>query len=71
MQSRKKSLLESIVNVLIGYGVAVASQLLVFPLFGIHIPISDNLLIGVWFTCISLVRSYVIRRVFNHKEREQ
>jgi hypothetical protein len=64
-QSRLGSLLESIANIAVGYGVAVASQLLIFPLFGIHIPLSDNLLIGVWFTIISLARSYAIRRWFN------
>ena len=64
-QSRLGSLLESIANIAVGYGVAVASQLLIFPLFGIHIPLADNLLIGVWFTIISLARSYAIRRWFN------
>jgi len=65
MQSRLGSLIESIVNIAIGYGVAVASQLVIFPLFGIVIPLSDNLLIGLWFTAISLVRSYAVRRAFN------
>jgi hypothetical protein len=65
MQTRLASFLESVVNILIGYGVAVGSQLVIFPLFGIHIPMSDNLLIGAWFTAISLARSYVVRRAFN------
>lgn len=64
-QTRKHSLFESIVNVLIGYGVAVGSQILIFPMFGMYVPISDNLLIGLWFTAISIVRSYMVRRVFN------
>ena len=65
MQTRLGSLIESAANVAIGYGVAVASQLAIFPLFGIHIPLSDNLLIGAWFTVISLARSYIVRRTFN------
>ena len=65
MQSRLASFIESIVNIAIGYGVAVGSQLVIFPLFGIHIPLSDNLAIGAWFTAISLIRSYVVRRAFN------
>jgi hypothetical protein len=65
MQSRLASFIESVVNIAIGYGVAVASQLVIFPLFGIDIPLSDNLAIGLWFTVISLVRSYVVRRMFN------
>lgn len=64
-QSKKHSFIESIVNILIGYGVAVGSQILIFPAFGVHIPISDNLMIGLWFTAISIVRSYTVRRVFN------
>lgn len=64
-QTRLGSLIESVMNIVIGYGVAVVSQVLVFPLFGIHVPLRTNLLLSVWFTAISLVRSYVIRRWFN------
>jgi hypothetical protein len=64
-QSRLGSLLESIVNILIGYWVAVLSQIYVFPLFGIHLPLSSNLYIGLIFTVVSLVRSYTLRRLFN------
>jgi len=64
-QTRLQSLIESIMNIAIGYGVALASQLALFPAFGIHIPLSTNLWIGAWFTLISLVRSYIIRRWFN------
>ena len=64
MQSRYHSVLESLANTAIGYVVAVASQLAVFPLFDIHIPLHDNLLIGVWFTAISLTRGYLVRRWF-------
>lgn len=64
-QSRAMSAVESVANVAIGYGVAVTSQIAILPLFGVHLPLSDNLLIGAWFTVISLARSYVVRRVFN------
>lgn len=64
-QTRTQSLIEAAANVVVGYLVALASQLLVFPLFGIHVPFSSNLAIGAWFTVISLVRSYVLRRWFN------
>lgn len=68
-QSRRSSFYEACINVLIGYVVALASQWLVFPLFSIHVPLSTNLWIGAWFTAISLVRSYVIRRWFNARIR--
>lgn len=64
-QTRTMSAVESAANVLAGYGIAVAAQLAVFPLFGIHIPLADNLAIGAVFTAISLARSYALRRWFN------
>ncbi len=69
MQTRKQSLVESLTNVAVGYIVAVLSQLAVFPLFGITVSISDNLLIGLYFTVISLVRGYLIRRYFNKQHK--
>jgi len=64
-QSKLGSLIEAWANVAIGYGVALVSQIVVFPWFGIHVPLSTNLWIGAWFTVISLGRSYILRRWFN------
>jgi len=64
-QTKLGSWIESCMNVLIGYGVALLSQIAVFPWFGIHVSLETNLWIGAWFTVISLIRSYVIRRWFN------
>ena len=66
-QSRRASLLESAANIAIGYGVAVAAQVMIFPLFGIYVPLGDNLIIGALFTVVSLVRSYCLRRFFNKR----
>ena len=66
MQSRMMSLVEGSTNVLIGYGVAVATQAVVFPMFGLYASLDQNLAIGLIFTIVSLVRSYALRRVFNH-----
>ena len=63
-QSRWMSLLEAVTNVLVGYGVAVATQWAVFPLFGLHATLQENLLIGLIFTVVSLIRSYLLRRAF-------
>ena len=73
MQARRHSLVESATNVLVGYGVAVASQCAIFPLFDIQATIGDNALIGLWFTAVSIVRSYLLRRWFTRlteKEKE-
>ncbi len=64
MQTKKGSMIEAVVNVLVGYGVAVSSQVVVFPLLGIEVALHTNLLIGLIFTVISLVRSYLLRRLF-------
>jgi len=63
------SFLESLLNVIVGYFVAVLSQLLVFPIFGIDVPLSDNFAIGGYFTAISIIRSYTLRRFFNAVRR--
>ena len=63
-QSRLMSLVESLANVLVGYGVAVVTQMLVFPLFGLAVTVTENLLIGLIFTVVSIVRSYALRRGF-------
>ena len=63
-QSRRASLIEAFINVLAGYGIAVMVQLVVFPVFGLHLTVTENLKIGLTFTAASLLRSYAIRRLF-------
>lgn len=65
MQSRWMSLLEAVANIAVGYGVAVLTQVLVFPLFGLSVSLGENLGIGAVFTIISFVRSFLLRRIFN------
>lgn len=71
MQSKLHSFLESVLNIVIGYVVAILSQLIIFPWFGINLPIQENLLMGLCFTVISLIRSYYIRRWFNWLHHKQ
>ena len=52
------------VNVAVGYGIAVATQAAVFPLFGLKASLSDNLLLGALFSFVSVARSYLLRRLF-------
>jgi len=63
-QSRRMSFAEALTNVAVGYGIAVATQIAVFPVFGLHASLSDNLLMGAIFTVVSIVRSYSLRRLF-------
>ena len=68
-QSRTHSMLEALINVVVGYGIALAAQMVIFPLFGIHISLQDNIVIGLLFTVVSIVRSYALRRLFNRWHR--
>ena len=65
MQSRWMSLVESVANIVVGFGIAVLTQIVVFPVVGFDASLSDNLLIGGGFTAVSLIRSYALRRLFN------
>mgnify|MGYP000081699729 FL=1 len=63
-QSRRLSLLEAVTNVVVGYALAVLTQLIVFPWFGLTASLQDNLAIGTAFVGVSLIRGYALRRVF-------
>lgn len=63
-QSRIMSLVEAVANVFAGYGVAVVTQILIFPVFGLHTTLAQNLKIGAIFTVVSIARSYALRRLF-------
>lgn len=64
-QTRTGSFIEALINIGIGFGINYAANLLIFPLFNMHISLTDNLLMGAIYTVISVARSYAIRRWFN------
>lgn len=66
-QTKKQSLIESGINILIGYSVSLVTQIVVFPLVGVQSTINQNIKIGIYFTIVSLLRSYIIRRYFNNR----
>ena len=65
MQSNWMSFAEAVINIVVGYALAVLTQMIVFPLFGLNASLSENLLIGCFFVGVSLIRSFAIRRFFN------
>jgi hypothetical protein len=65
MQSRCMSMIEVATNITIGLVVSFISQIAVFKLYDIHISVTQNVEITIWFTVISIIRSYLIRRWFN------
>ena len=54
-QSRRMSMVEAATNVTVGYVLAVATQIVVFPRFDLHPSLGEELTIGALFTVISLV----------------
>ena len=63
-QSRRMSLVEAVTNTTVGYALAVGTQFVVFPFYGIDAALPEHLVIGAVFVVVSLVRSYVLRRAF-------
>lgn len=64
-QSKKLSLIESITNIVAGTVIIFFVQLYVYPLFGVVMAMSTNLGVTIIFLIITLIRLYVLRRIFN------
>lgn len=66
-QSKKASIVEAIVNQIIAFVLSLILQLYMFPLFGIFIDIKTNVYIILSFSLLSIIRSYIIRRLWNNE----
>jgi hypothetical protein len=64
-QSRGMSAVETCTSTIIGLSVAYTTQLVVFPLYDIHVTHATHAGITLIFTVVSLVRGYLVRRLFN------
>mgnify|MGYP000967526439 CR=1 FL=1 len=64
-QTRIGSLIEALMNVVIGLMVSVAANAIVFPRFGFQPTVGENVAISMIYTAISIARQYVLRRWFN------
>lgn len=67
MQTKKQSLLESLLNVTIGFFITMISLEIIFPLLGIENHSGKNILITIYLTILSILRNYFLRRYFNSK----
>ena len=65
MQSKKHSLFEAVTNTVVGLLTSFIIQLILYPLLGLNVSIGENLLITAIFYFASIIRGYVIRRIFN------
>lgn len=68
MQTKKESLLESGINILIGFIVALIIGIGIFKITGIKATYTQNVLSTTLFTIVSFIRQYIIRRWFNKIE---
>lgn len=65
MQSKLGSMIEACVGTGIGFVVAWIAMVLVLPLFGFPATVGQSFWIVAIFTVLSIVRVYLLRRVFN------
>lgn len=63
-QSRTLSFVEALTNVTVGLLIALATQVILFRLLGIEVITEQTLIIAAVFTAVSVLRSYVVRRLF-------
>ena len=64
-QTKLGSLAEAWANIAVGFGINFFANMAILPLFGFKVSAGSAFEIGLIFTIISLVRSYVLRRWFN------
>jgi hypothetical protein len=64
-QTKLGSVAEAWANIAVGFTINYFANMLIFPLFGMHISPGNNFLLGMIYTGISFARSYVLRRWFN------
>lgn len=66
-QSKRASIVEAWVNILIGFGINFAANMLLLPLVGARFTLMENFWMGSVYTSLSILRSYAIRRWFNDR----
>lgn len=68
-QTRTMSMVETITNVAIGLVVSFLSQVAIFKYYDIHISLAQNLELTLYFTVVSVIRGFAVRRFFNSIRR--
>ena len=63
-QTKRKSLIESVIQTIIGLGTSILIQVILYPMMSIPVTFSQNLIITLVFFTVSIVRGYFVRRIF-------
>ena len=64
-QTKCKSLIESVIQTVIGLGTSILIQVILYPMMGIPVTFSQNLIITIVFFAVSIIRGYFVRRIFD------
>lgn len=64
-QSKRDSWIEAWANIIVGFSLNVVLNFVVLPLFGLHPTLGQSTSMALFFTAVSLVRTYMLRRLFN------
>lgn len=63
-QTKKHSAIESLVQTIIGLITSILVQITIYPLMGIPVSFKQNLIITTVFFVVSILRGYLVRRMF-------
>jgi len=67
-QTRIESVVEAGANILVGFPLNYAANLAILPFWwDASNPYSSAFIVGLWFTVVSLLRQFLLRRYFNEK----
>jgi len=65
--SKKKSILETAMDIIVGYIIATGLNFIILPMYATEISNSDfigMMQIGVWYMIVAIIRKYAFRRLF-------
>ncbi len=71
MQTRRQSIVETIANYVSGFIIAWLMNRYLLPLFGFRVNNAQASALTTIFTAVSVIRSYVCRRIFNRIHQKQ
>jgi uncharacterized membrane protein len=63
-QTRKQSIIESVTNTAFGTFISFLASLIIYPLVGVDATMKDIGQLTIIFTCLSIVKNFVVRRFF-------
>lgn len=63
-QTKKQSIIESVFNTLFSTIISFFASLIIYPMVGVEASIRDISHLTIIFTCLSIVKNFLVRRLF-------